>query len=354
MRRLIAYYVVLAAVIIALVQFSPAVAALFSGDQGIANQPTGRMLQDGMPGAISGTGTDLTSRLAFAINTTFVFCAAIALMLPVAWVYMSTRKDGAHSQNVVQTLIVLPIVVAGIIMIVHGSLALAFSLAGVVAAVRFRTSLSDPRDVVYIFLGIAVGFAAGVHLLTVAVLLSVFFNFVFVLIWRYDFGRNLLSTSPGEQWTGPLAHLASVGSKGEGVLDRELVLALTPQKIDVLTARFERVKRLLGTDRAKPRFNAIVKLSTDDVALSQPHIESVLATHTKRYRLDELVNHHHKPTELFYLVKMRKAVARDALELALRGAGGESLQSVDIEVGDAIAVEQGEERTLKKRAQQRV
>src|SRR5665811_2050081 len=97
-------------------------------------------------------------------------------------VYMSARPSGGqHNQNVVQTLIILPLVVAGIVYIVQNSLALAFSLAGVVGAVRFRTTLRDTRDLVYIFLSIVVGFAAGVQALAVGALLSMFFNFVLIL-----------------------------------------------------------------------------------------------------------------------------------------------------------------------------
>ena len=61
--------------------------------------------------------------------------------------------------------------VTGIVLVVSNSLALAFSLGGVVAAVRFRTNLSDARDVVFIFLAIAVGFAGGVQEVTIALIL---------------------------------------------------------------------------------------------------------------------------------------------------------------------------------------
>jgi len=48
-----------------------------------------------------------------------------------------------------------------VVLIVRDSVALAFSLAGIVAAVRFRNTLRDTKDAVYIFLAIAVGLAAG-------------------------------------------------------------------------------------------------------------------------------------------------------------------------------------------------
>jgi hypothetical protein len=60
------------------------------------------------------------------------------LTIPISWVYFITSRARRIDQSFLQTIIILPIVVTGIAMIVVNSLALAFSLAGVVAAVRFR------------------------------------------------------------------------------------------------------------------------------------------------------------------------------------------------------------------------
>ena len=57
----------------------------------------------------------------------------------------------------VQTLVILPIVAAGVVFMVKNSLALAFSLGGIVAAVSFRNTLRDTKDAVYIFLATGVG-----------------------------------------------------------------------------------------------------------------------------------------------------------------------------------------------------
>ena len=77
---------------------------------------------------------------------------ATLLMLPVTWIYIMTRRRKGFRQSVVQTLIILPIVVAGVVFMVKNSLALAFSLGGIVAAVSFRNTLRDTKDAVYIFL----------------------------------------------------------------------------------------------------------------------------------------------------------------------------------------------------------
>jgi hypothetical protein len=125
---------------------------------------------------------DVAGRLLFNLM------AALLLMLPVSWVYMGTRSRTGFDQSVVQTMIILPIAVAGIVTIVHDSIALAFSLAGIVAGVRFRNALKDTADALYIFAAIGVGLACGIGALLVAALVSVFFNSVILLLWRCDYG----------------------------------------------------------------------------------------------------------------------------------------------------------------------
>lgn len=67
--------------------------------------------------------------------------------------------------------------VAGIVTVVQHSLALAFSLAGIVAGVRFRRTLSDTFDTLFIFVAIGVGIAAGVGSIEIAAVMTVFFNY---------------------------------------------------------------------------------------------------------------------------------------------------------------------------------
>ena len=93
-----------------------------------------------------------------------------------------------YDASLVHTVIVLPVVVAGIVLIIRDSLALAFSLAGVVAAVRFRNTLRDTKDAVYIFLAIGLGLAAGVQAFSSAFVMSVVFVLVVIALWRFNVG----------------------------------------------------------------------------------------------------------------------------------------------------------------------
>ena len=110
---------------------------------------------------------------------------ALATVLPVAWVLMRTRRL-RYDPSLVHTVIVLPIVVAGVVLVVKNSLALAFALAGIVAGVRFRQKLDEPEEAVYVLLALGIGLAAGVQALDVALVMSMVFSLIVMTFWRFD------------------------------------------------------------------------------------------------------------------------------------------------------------------------
>src|SRR5216117_1387618 len=125
----------------------------------------------------------------WALVTFLSMLTALLLVLPVSWVYMLTKQRSGYDQSVVQTVIILPMTVAATVILVQNSLALAFTLAAIVAAVRFRNNLKDTKDAVYIFLALAVGVAAGVFSPTVAAVMSLMFNVVVLALWELNLGN---------------------------------------------------------------------------------------------------------------------------------------------------------------------
>ena len=116
--------------------------------------------------------------------------AAILVSLPVSWTYMSVRGGDEYDQSLVNTIIVLPMVVTGIVIIVQNSLALAFSLAGIAGAVRFRNSLKSSGDALFILLAVGVGLSAGIGAIELAAVISIFFNYCFALLWITEYGER--------------------------------------------------------------------------------------------------------------------------------------------------------------------
>jgi hypothetical protein len=116
--------------------------------------------------------------------------AAILVSLPISWVYMAVRGGDEYDQSLVNTIIVLPMVVTGIVIIVQNSLALAFSLAGIAGAVRFRNSLKSSGDALFILLAVGTGLAAGIGAIELAAVISIFFNYCFAILWITEYGER--------------------------------------------------------------------------------------------------------------------------------------------------------------------
>jgi Domain of unknown function (DUF4956) len=343
MRRLVAYYAIVAVVVAILAYFFPGEIARISA-KGLGDIPEGPTV---LTDALSSSPTASVSfgpgsLFDVAVTTILILIGALVLILPVTWVYMSARPSGGqHNQNVVQTLIFLPLVVAGIVFIVQNSLALAFSLAGVVGAVRFRTTLRDSRDLVYIFLSIVIGFAAGVQSLAVGAVVSIVFNFVLIITWHYDYGRNMLMPTAAAQWSRPLQALASPTGNHQ-IPDRDLVLSLTPEKAAALADRFNRVKKTVGTKKKKPRFDSVLTITTDEVPEAQRRVEEVLDRLTKRWSMDEVVTNTGKPCEIYYLTRLKKSIPRDVLLTAIHENANGVIATADLETSGEVEKEKKE------------
>lgn len=121
----------------------------------------------------------------------FAAIGSAILTVPISWVYFITSRARRIDQSFLQTIMILPIVVTGIAMIVVNSLALAFSLAGVVAAVRFRFTLNQPSDAMYIFVAIGIGLGSGIGALGVAAVISFTYVIATLFIWKLEYGKSL-------------------------------------------------------------------------------------------------------------------------------------------------------------------
>ena len=130
-------------------------------------------------------------RLGYARQLMFVLLGVWLLMLPVSWVHKGIHLYTAHDHSLDETMLILPGVVASIVLIVQHSLALAFSLAGIVAGVQFRRALQDTFDALFILVAIGTGISAGVKALEISAVLTVFFTYA--TLYVYLFGDGLES-----------------------------------------------------------------------------------------------------------------------------------------------------------------
>lgn len=268
-----------------------------------------------------------------ALAATIAMVAAALLTLPVAWVYTMTHERRGFRQSVVHTMVLLPVVVAGVVVLVKDSIPLAFSLAGIVAAVRFRNTLEDSKDAVYVFLSTGVGLAAGVSL-PVAAALSVMFNLVIVGLWLTDFARTPARTAAKDARRRLERTLAAANRTGEFVarLDSDLLSVLPPEQLEALADRaWRRRKRVApeldGTGKGA---DTLLRVLSTDVARVRPLIEPILDARAKRVRYGGVVHEANGDDWIEYRLRLRRADDGSALVQALRNAGGDLVQDTEL------------------------
>ena len=182
--QLTVYYVLLATAFFSLVHYVPAVSHYLYEWRG-EDQTRSEVIDQVVGG---GTFRAMQADTAIALFTATI--GALLLMLPVTWVYMGTRRRRGLDQSMIESLLILPIAVAGVVVIVQDSLALAFSLAGIFAGIQFRSKLKYYADAHFLFASIGVGLAAGIGALHIATVMSVVFNYTAFLIWRLNYGAD--------------------------------------------------------------------------------------------------------------------------------------------------------------------
>lgn len=204
MARITGYYILLSVAVAIVFSFAPGLAADFplgglgdimaSGDAGVFELEEALLSADDEE--IEQIVTESTRAhlargpawLSESLKLIYAMVFTLLLMLPVSWVYRAIHTDSVYDHSIDTTTLILPAVVAGIVTVVQHSLALAFSLAGIVAGVRFRRALNDTFDTLFILASIGVGIAAGVKSIEIAVVLTVFFNYASILVCAFGDG----------------------------------------------------------------------------------------------------------------------------------------------------------------------
>jgi hypothetical protein len=247
--------------------------------------------------------------------------AAMLLSLPVAWLYQLTRAKRGYQQSVVQLLIILPLVVAGVVILVKNSLALAFSLAGIVAAVRFRNSLDDSKDAVYVFLATGVGLAAAVDI-PVAVVISMLFNSAVLILWYTDFGNAPmeLDGSIAEKRLKRAIDLAKTGTF-VAQIDNEVFRNMNREQLEGIAQKA--LKRAHG-EESKPEgaVESCLRVRTRDVSGTRRALELVLGEFAKDWREGAVTIDKEGLASIDYFVKLKKRTQPEELVSLARTSGG--------------------------------
>jgi hypothetical protein len=121
---------------------------------------------------------------------TVVFSLLLGFVLGqiIGWVYMGTHTAPSYSSSFVASLVVLPVIVSMMMILMAGSLVIAFGLLAVFAVVRFRNVLKDTRDTIYILWAIVEGMSVGTLRYSTALVGVACVTLVLLYLWLTRFG----------------------------------------------------------------------------------------------------------------------------------------------------------------------
>ena len=256
--------------------------------------------------------------------------AAILLSLPVAWIYQLTRAKRGYQQSVVQLMVMLPLVVAGVVILVKSSVALAFSLGGIVAAVRFRNSLDDSKDAVYVFLATGVGLASAVDI-PVAAVISVLFNTTILILWYSDFGNSPVELE-GSIAAKRLKRARELARTGTFVaqIDNEVLKNMNKEQLEGLAQRA--LTRAAGDGKSKndEAPETVLRVRTRDMGATRRGLDLVLSEFAREWRTGALSIDTEGISSIDYHIRPKKAFQGDELLTLARTAGGAGLVDAQI------------------------
>ena len=121
-----------------------------------------------------------------AAEVVFALLLSFGLNCLIATLYKRTYRGASYSQDYVHTLLILGTVVTIVIMVVSGNSATAFGMFAAFSIIRFRRSVTQSRDIGFIFFAMATGLAVGARAYVMAVVITPVVCLLILAISRLD------------------------------------------------------------------------------------------------------------------------------------------------------------------------
>ena len=108
----------------------------------------------------------------------------VLIAMFIFWVYKRTYTGVLYSRSFNITLLLTSLVTAMVMMVIGTNLALSLGMVGALSIIRFRSAIKDPRDIGFLFWGIAAGLSAGTGSYVIAAVGSLIIAIILFLFER--------------------------------------------------------------------------------------------------------------------------------------------------------------------------
>jgi len=207
---------------------------------------------------------DLTSAFTLA-DVAIVLALSCLLSMGSAWIYRLTHRGTSYAQSFAQTLVIMGMVTALIMLVIGSNIARAFSLVGALSVIRFRNAVKETRDVGFMFLVMAIGMACGTRFYMLATFATAALSAVIALMYKLDMfskqaaERILRVRIPADldpervlepvfrEWLSD-SRLVSIETVAGGTL-QEIVYTVLPKRGKPAQAFLEAVRAVTGNNK---------------------------------------------------------------------------------------------------------
>ncbi len=123
-------------------------------------------------------------------NALLSLLTALALGQAIGAVYMWTFRGLSYTRSFVFAVVTGSVITCTLMLAIGNSLAAGIGIAGGMALIRFRTSMRDPRDLIFVLASLSAGIACGLKAWGPAIIGSAIFIAGAVIFTYSDFGAR--------------------------------------------------------------------------------------------------------------------------------------------------------------------
>lgn len=126
-----------------------------------------------------------------ALSVVYASLLTVVLSGLIAWTYGATFHGLSYSRNFIQSMVLISIASSTVMQAIGDSIARGLGIMGALAVIRFRTSFTDPKDLVFMFASIAAGLGCGIYAWLISVVGTMAFCATAWVLFRADIGDHL-------------------------------------------------------------------------------------------------------------------------------------------------------------------
>lgn len=124
------------------------------------------------------------------MSVVYSVCLSFLLSSLIAYTYKKTFQGLSYSRSFLQAMILSSLVTAIAMQAIGDNIARGFGMMGALAIIRFRSSLKDPRDMIFVFATLSIGMACGVYSYQIAMIGAIAFSLSAFAIQSVPFSKE--------------------------------------------------------------------------------------------------------------------------------------------------------------------